>query len=49
MEHQLAHRVKDPLGRAYSRTSHLDDRRAMMQAWANYLDNITPNPEGKAR
>ena len=49
MEHQLAHRVKDLLGRAYSRTSHLDERKAMMQAWANYLGNITPNREGKAR
>lgn len=38
IEHQLAHAVKDPNGRAYNRTSHLAERRKMMQAWANYLD-----------
>lgn len=40
IEQQLAHAVRDPLGRAYNRTAHLDDRRAMMQAWADYLDNL---------
>jgi integrase len=38
IEHQLAHAVKDPHGRAYNRTTHLDERRKMMQAWADYLD-----------
>lgn len=38
IEHQLAHAVKDPNGRAYNRTSHLPERRKMMQAWAEYLD-----------
>ena len=40
IEHQLAHAVKDPLGRAYNRTSHLPERRRMMQAWADYLDSL---------
>ncbi len=40
IEHQLAHEVKDPLGRAYNRTSHLDARRKMMQDWADYLDTL---------
>lgn len=40
IEHQLAHAVKDPNGRAYNRTSFLDDRREMMQAWADYLDQL---------
>ncbi len=40
IEHQLAHTVKDPLGRAYNRTSHLDLRRDMMQKWADYLDTL---------
>ncbi len=40
IEHQLAHAVKDPNGRAYNRTSHLPERRKMMQAWADYLDNL---------
>lgn len=38
IEHQLAHSVKDPLGRAYNRTTHLPERKKMMQAWADYLD-----------
>ena len=40
VEHQLAHAVKDPLGRAYNRTSHLPERRRMMQLWADYLDGL---------
>lgn len=40
IEHQLAHVVKDPLGRAYNRTAHLEQRREMMQVWADYLDQL---------
>ncbi|MEW5250993.1 tyrosine-type recombinase/integrase [Microbulbifer sp. 2201CG32-9] len=40
IEHQLAHEVKDTLGRAYNRTKHLPQRAAMMQKWADYLDNL---------
>lgn len=40
IEHQLAHAVKDPNGRAYNRTAHLPARRVMMQNWANYLDKL---------
>lgn len=40
IEHQLAHSVKDANGRAYNRTSHLLARRAMMQRWADYLDQL---------
>jgi integrase len=40
IEHQLAHAVKDPNGRAYNRTMHLDVRRTMMQEWADYLDGL---------
>lgn len=40
IEHQLAHTVKDPNGRAYNRTKHLDERRKMMQTWADYLDGL---------
>ena len=40
IEHQLAHAVRDPLGRAYNRTKHLDDRRKMMQLWADYIDGL---------
>jgi integrase len=40
IEHQLAHTVKDPLGRAYNRTAHLPARTDMMQRWADYLDKL---------
>src|SRR5271168_2541021 len=40
IEHQLAHAVKDPNGRAYNRTAHLPERRVMMQQWADYLDKL---------
>ena len=40
IEHQLAHAVRDPLGRADNRTAHLAARRKMMQAWADYLDGL---------
>ncbi len=40
IEHQLAHAVKDPNGRAYNRTAHLPARRKMMQRWADYLDKL---------
>lgn len=40
IEHQLAHAVRDPNGRAYNRTAHLTKRREMMQAWADYLDAL---------
>jgi integrase len=39
-EHQLAHAVKDPNGRAYNRTSFLPERRQMMQLWSDYLDGL---------
>ncbi len=40
IEHQLAHVVRDSLGRAYNRTTHLVARKKMMQTWADYLDNL---------
>jgi len=40
IEHQLAHAVKDPNGRAYNRTKHLAERRKMMQLWGDYLDGL---------
>ena len=40
IEHQLGHAVRDPNGRAYNRTAHLDERRKMMQLWADYLDGL---------
>ena len=40
IEHQLAHAVRDPNGRAYNRTAHLKERRRMMETWADYLDGL---------
>ena len=40
IEHQLAHAVRDPNGRAYNRTAHLEERKKMMQLWADYLDGL---------
>lgn len=40
IEHQLAHAVKDPNGRAYNRTAHLAERKKMMQTWSDYMDGL---------
>ena len=40
IEAQLAHTVRDANGRAYNRTTHLEERRSMMQTWADYLDAL---------
>lgn len=40
IEHQLAHAVRDPNGRAYNRTAHKAERAKMMQRWADYLDGL---------
>lgn len=40
IEAQLAHSVKDSLGRAYNRTEFVEQRRTMMQAWADYLNRL---------
>lgn len=40
VEMQLAHRVRDVHGRAYNRAQWFDQRRAMMQTWADYLNAL---------
>lgn len=47
IEHQLAHAVRDPNGRAYNRTAHLEERRKMMQVWADYLDGLKASERNK--
>ena len=51
VEQQLAHTVRDPLGRAYNRTTFLEQRREMLQAWADYLDRLRdelPSTQGQS-
>lgn len=40
IEAQLAHAVRDSLGRAYNRTEFIEQRRQMLQLWADYLDGL---------
>jgi len=40
IEHQLAHKVPDALGAAYNRTKFIEQRKVMMQSWADYLDEL---------
>jgi hypothetical protein len=40
IEAQLAHAVGGSLGRAYDRTQYLEQRKAMMIKWADYLDRL---------
>ena len=40
IERQLAHSKQDPNKGAYDRTKFIDDRRPMMQTWADYLDDL---------
>ena len=47
IEHQLAHAVRDPNGRAYNRTAFLLERRKMMQDWADYLDKLKAEAQGE--
>lgn len=40
IEAQLAHGKSGPLGMAYDRAEFMEQRRALMQAWADYLDQL---------
>ena len=40
IEQQLGHNVRDALGRAYNRTTYFEQRKEMMQKWADYLDEL---------
>src|SRR5574341_1146136 len=45
IEHQLAHRVPGALGAAYNRTKFIEQRRAMMQSWSDYLEKLKAGAE----
>lgn len=40
LEAQLAHGKSGPLGSAYDRAQYMEQRRHMMQVWADYLDEL---------
>lgn len=41
LEAQLSHKIKgDPLKEAYNRTKFVEQRREVIQLWANYLDGL---------
>lgn len=40
VEAQLAHSKSGPLGSAYDRAEYMEQRRLMMQTWADYLDQL---------
>lgn len=45
IEAQLAHNKSGPLGAAYDRAEFMEQRRQMMQAWADYLDKLRDGAE----
>lgn len=47
IERQLAHKASGPLGAAYDRAQFLAERRNMMQAWADYLDQLRIDDKSK--
>ena len=46
IELQLAHVERNRAKAAYNHADHLAERRAMMQAWADWLDGVTPSIKG---
>ena len=47
LEAQLAHAKKGDVQKAYDRTEFGEQRQQVMQAWADYLDNIRKDPAAK--
>ena len=41
IELQLAHKQRNQVAAAYNRSARIEDRKVMMQEWANYLDRIS--------
>ena len=45
IERQLAHAERNEIRAAYNYAEHLDERRNMMQKWADYLDKLKNGSE----
>lgn len=41
VDRQLAHAPRNKIDKAYDRALFLDDRKVMMQDWADYIDSIS--------
>ncbi len=44
IERQLAHAERDKVKAAYNHAEYMPERREMMQAWADWVDGLKPNP-----
>jgi integrase len=49
IERQLAHVEQNKVRAAYNRAERLTERKAMMQAWADYLDELKRDAEARAK
>lgn len=49
VDRQLAHVHRDKIAKAYDRAEFLDERRVMMQAWADYIDSLSAPYERNGR
>lgn len=49
IERQLAHQQRDKVRAAYNHADYLQERRKMMQWWANYLESAGLKHEGKTK
>lgn len=47
IERQLAHTERNKVRAAYNRAQYLDERRQMMQSWADYLDGLKAKVKSK--
>jgi hypothetical protein len=47
IELQLAHKEDNEVRAAYNRAQRLEERRNMMQAWADYLDTLRTSAESR--
>jgi len=48
IERQLAHAPRNKVRAAYNYAEHLPERRRMMQAWADYLDELREAARARA-
>ena len=48
IERQLAHQERNKVRAAYHRAEYLPERRAMMQKWADYVDDLSAQTKAAA-